>query len=192
VSRRLKLVSLGLLLALTGCKVSPPGKFERAVVKQVKQKITVGGKGDANPLPATPENFQAGQRAFSHYCIVCHGLDGQDTGVPFADRMSPPVPLLTSSDVQSYKDGQLKRIIDDGIYPSGMPASKGILNDDEIWAIVQYIRHLPPKGSLGEPAVYTGGQEEPGADRMKETAENSKEESRLGKTRTHTHTGSSR
>ena len=45
-------------------------------------------------------------------------------------------------------------VIDNGIGPSGMPASKGILNDDEIWSIVQYIRHLPAKGSLGEPEVY--------------------------------------
>jgi hypothetical protein len=25
-----------------------------------------------------------------------------------------------------------------------------------MWQIVNYIRHLPPKGSLGEPAVYSG------------------------------------
>jgi mono/diheme cytochrome c family protein len=37
-----------------------------------------------------------------------------------------------------------------------MPASKGILNEDEIWSIVTYIRHLPPAGSLGEPAMYSG------------------------------------
>jgi len=37
-----------------------------------------------------------------------------------------------------------------------MPASKGILSDDEMWEIVDYIRHLPPKGSLGEPPVYGG------------------------------------
>ncbi len=88
--------------------------------------------------------------------MVCHGLDGQNTGVPFADRMSPPVPPLNSTAVQKYTDGQLKWIIDNGIFPSGMPASKGILSDDEIWQIVDYIRHLPPKGSLGEPPVYNG------------------------------------
>lgn len=44
-------------------------------------------------------------------------------------------------------------LIDNGIFPSGMPASKGILNDEEIWQIVVYLRHRPPKGSLGEPAV---------------------------------------
>jgi mono/diheme cytochrome c family protein len=68
--------------------------------------------------------------------------------------MDPPVPSLASQDVQSYTDGQLKWVIDNGIAPSGMPASKGILSDEEQWAIVVFIRHLPPAGSLGEPATY--------------------------------------
>ncbi len=150
-----------LLLLLTGCEVREPGRFETALASEVKQKITVRGKGDINPLPATLENIRAGRKNFSNYCLVCHGLDGQNTGVPFADRMSPPVPMLTSPTVQSYSDGQLKWVIDRGIFPSGMPASKGILNDDEIWQIVIYLRHLPQKGSLGEPAVYGGRPIEP-------------------------------
>ena len=162
--RRLKLVSLGLLLALAGCKVSAPGKFERAVAKQVKQRITVRGKKEQNPLPATPANLREGQNAFSHYCIVCHGLDGQNTGVPFAEAMAPPVPPLTSPEVQGYTDGQLKWVITNGIFPSGMPASRGILNDEDMWKIVLYLRHLPPQGSLGEPAAYTGEAERHAAD----------------------------
>ena len=70
--------------------------------------------------------------------------------------MSPPVPLLVSHDVQAYADGQLKWIIENGIFPSGMPAWKGILDDDEMWAVVRYLRHLPPKGSLGAPTFYEG------------------------------------
>jgi len=145
-----------LLLALAGCQGRQPGAIETAFAQGVKQKITVGGRADRNPFPSTPENIHEGKQNFSNYCMVCHGLDGQNTGVPFADRMSPPVPPLSSPAVQKYTDGQLKRIIDNGIFPSGMPASKGILNDDEIWQIVVYLRNLPPKGSLGEPAVYGG------------------------------------
>jgi len=37
-----------------------------------------------------------------------------------------------------------------------MPAAKGVLNDDEVWSIVLYLRHLPPPGSLGEPRAYSG------------------------------------
>jgi len=49
----------------------------------------------------------------------------RNTGVPFANRMSPPVPLLSGKEIQAYTDGQLKWVIDYGIWPSGMPGSKG-------------------------------------------------------------------
>lgn len=141
---------------LSGCKVREAGSLETTLMTTVKRDVTVGGKKDVNPFPATEENIHAGRLNFSNYCMVCHGLDGQKTGVPFADRMLPPVPDLSSNQVQGFSDGQLKWIIDNGISPSGMPASKGILNDDEIWQIVVFLRHLPTKGSLGEPAVYGG------------------------------------
>ena len=152
---------LCLVLLLAGCASRQPGSFETAFAQRIKQKITVGGRSAVNPLPASPENIERGRRAFAGYCLVCHGFDGQNTGVPFADRMSPPVPLLTSPAVQAYTDGQFKWVIENGIFPSGMPASKGILSEEEIWEIVTYIRHLPPKGSLGEPPVYGGEAIEP-------------------------------
>ena len=141
---------------LAGCSVREPGSIETAVMTRVKRDVTVGGKKDVNPFPATAENIHRGQGNFANYCVACHGLDGQKTGVPFADHMLPPVPDLNSEAVQRYTDGQLKWIIDNGIAPSGMPASKGILNDEEIWQIVAFLRHLPAKGSLGEPKAYGG------------------------------------
>jgi len=161
MTRLIRTCVIGLALSaclglLTGCQVRQPGAVEAAVAQGFKRTVTVGGKKELNPFSASQDNIRAGKVNFSHYCMVCHGLDGQNTGVPFADRMSPPVPSLNSVGVQRYTDGHLKWIIDNGIFPSGMPASKGILNDDELWQIVDYIRHLPPKGSLGEPAVYGG------------------------------------
>jgi len=153
--RRLALAwSLISLAGIAGCKVSPPGKVENGVVTWTKHTLTVGNKSERNPLPATNENIVAGREAFSHYCVACHGMDGQNTGVPFADSLSPPIPSLSSPEIQSYTDGQLKWVIDNGLEPSGMPASKGILSDDEIWSIVLFIRHLPPAGSLGDPPMY--------------------------------------
>lgn len=149
------LFSLSCVLLLTACKATPPGKAETAVMTRAK-KLFVGNRGQKNPLRPTAENIADGRENFSHYCAACHGLDGQNTGVPFAERMSPQVPKLNSPSVQAYTDGQLKWIIDNGIFPSGMPASRGILNDDEIWSIVVYIRHLPAPGSLGEPSMYSG------------------------------------
>jgi mono/diheme cytochrome c family protein len=146
--------AITLFLVVAGCKATPPSKVEHGVMRWTKHTVTVRNKSERNPLPPTGENLMAGKEAFSHYCVACHGMDGQNTGVPFADTMSPPVPLLNSAEVQSYTDGQLKSVIDNGIEPSGMPGSKGILSDDEIWSTVLFIRHLPPGGSLGNPPMY--------------------------------------
>lgn len=151
----LQTVLLAMALPACGCKVRPPGRLEQRVVTAAKHHLTVRNKSEKNPLPSTAENIAAGKEAFGHYCIACHGLDGQNTGVPFAERMFPPLPSLASEEVQSYTDGQLKWVIDNGIAPSGMPASRDMLSDDEIWSIVQFLRHLPPAGSLGEPEMYS-------------------------------------
>jgi len=155
-SRPLTAVSVLATLVLAGCQARMPGSFETSLVQGAKQHLTVRGRRDQNPLPANDENVHMGQKNFAVYCMVCHGLDGQNTGVPFADKMSPPVPSLSSPNVQAYTDGQLHWIIENGIFPSGMPASKNIFRDEEMWQLVLYIRHLPARGSLGDPPVYGG------------------------------------
>lgn len=149
------LILLCAVVTLAGCKVSTPNRVERYTLRAIKHHITVGDKSQKNPIPYSAENLAEGKEAFGHYCTVCHGLDGQATGVPFAAQMSPPIPSLASPEVQSYTDGQLKWIIENGISPSGMPASRGTLSDDEMWSIVLFLRHLPPVGSVGEPDVYS-------------------------------------
>jgi hypothetical protein len=52
-------------------------------------------------------------------------------------------------------EGQWKRAVDPGLWPSGMPGSKDNLNDDGIWSVVVYLRHLPPVASSGEPEIYS-------------------------------------
>jgi mono/diheme cytochrome c family protein len=148
-------VPVVIVLALGGCKADPPSPLEQRIVSSAKHNIFIRNRGEKNPLPNTAMTISEGKEAFSHYCIACHGMDGQNTGVPFADHMSPPVPSLASTDIQRYTDGQLKWVIDNGIWPSGMPGSKDTLSDDEIWSIVVFLRHLPPAASLGDPGMYT-------------------------------------
>lgn len=126
------------------------------MVTWTKHHVTIGGRTEQNPLQATADNVDQGKQAFTSYCMVCHGLDGQNTGVPFASEMSPPVPSLASKEVQAYTDGQLHWIIKNGIFPSGMPASNGDFSNEEMWQMVLYMRHLPKAGSLGAPKVYSG------------------------------------
>jgi len=147
-------------VGLCGCKAKPAGKGETVTMNWIKHHVTVSGKKDLNPIAVSAPNIDAGKHVFGYYCVECHGRDGQNTGVPFAAHLAPPVPSLASPEVQGYTDGQLKWIIDNGISPSGMPASKGVLSDEEIWQLVLFIRHLPPAGSLGEPRAYTGDEYE--------------------------------
>jgi mono/diheme cytochrome c family protein len=142
-------------LRLDGCKAKTPSPLETRIATFAKHQFLFGNKSERNPVNDSPQTIADGKEAFSHYCVACHGMDGQNTGVPFADRMAPPVPSLASAEVQRYSDGQLKWVIDYGVWPSGMPGSKGTLSDDEIWSIVVYLRHLPPAGSVGEPEMYS-------------------------------------
>lgn len=146
-------------LMLLACSASSPGNIESMVAREAK-RVAIAGKDLKNPLPDTPEVAKTGQEHFGHHCQVCHGLDGHNTGVPFASKMSPNVPELSDHSVQEFSDGQLKMIIQNGIRFSGMPGWQGILDDNEMWAIVRFIRHLPPKGSLGVPAVFQESEEE--------------------------------
>jgi mono/diheme cytochrome c family protein len=139
-----------------GCGAGQPGGIERRIAEKTKEAV-IGGADRKNPTRDNAQTVHIGSEHFRHHCQICHGLDGQNTGVPFADRMSPPVANLASPSVQEYADGQLHWIIENGIRYTGMPAWKGILTDDEMWHIVRYLRHLPAKGSAGIPDVYKEG-----------------------------------
>lgn len=147
------------LVWFAACKANSPSHTEEKIADETK-KVTIGGTEWTNPIPGSPESVKNGAAHFHHHCQVCHGLDGQNTGVPFAGKMSPPVANLATKDVQDYADGQLKWIIQNGIRYSGMPGWNGILDDEEMWNIVNYLRHLPPEGSLGVPEVFKESESE--------------------------------
>ena len=152
-------LAVGACLLLLACSANSPSTIETLVAQEAK-RVAIACKDLKNPLPDTPEVIKTGQEHFGHHCQVCHGLDGHNTGVPFASKMSPNVPDLGDKSVQEFTDGQLKIIIQNGIRFSGMPGWQGVLDDNEMWAIVRFIRRLPPKGSLGAPAVYQESEEE--------------------------------
>src|SRR5690348_11166108 len=103
--RRLEAIVLA-WTCLTACRANAPSGVEEKVAAETK-KVTIEGKDWKNPIPDGPGSVREGARHFEHHCQVCHGLDGQATGVPFADKMSPPVADLAAKEAQDYTDGQL-------------------------------------------------------------------------------------
>src|SRR5436190_7094535 len=103
----ISLFALAFLSLLAACKASKPGSIEGGVMKEIKQNVTIGGKDWKNPVTKSDAAIKDGAEHFQHHCQICHGLDGHNTGVPFAEKMDPPVADLGSKDVQGYTDGQL-------------------------------------------------------------------------------------
>lgn len=89
----------------------------------------------ANPLP----DSAASSATFRTKCAMCHGQDGGGSEV----GKSMNVPDLRSPVVQKLPDAQLAQIISDG--KGGMPQFKNSLSEDQIHALVTYIRSLHQK-----------------------------------------------
>jgi hypothetical protein len=69
--------------------------------------------------------------------------------------------LIGSLEGRTRLLGRTPQVGHNGIFPPGMSASEPVLSDEEIWSIVLFIRHLPPAGSQGEPAMYNGDSCDP-------------------------------
>jgi len=88
----------------------------------------------ANPGP----DKAATAGTFRTKCAMCHGPDGAGSAV----GKSMNVPDLRSSVVQNT-DAELAQIISNG--KGGMPAFKSSLSDDQMHALVTYVRSLHQK-----------------------------------------------
>lgn len=78
---------------------------------------------------------------FARGCAICHGAPGEPRS-PAAMRMLPRPPDL-STVVGDWTDAELFRIVKHGVRFTGMPAWPTQARDDEVWAMVAFLRELP-------------------------------------------------
>lgn len=97
-----------------------------------------------NPLPASPENIQAGMEHFADHCATCHANDGNGDTL-FGENMYPKPPDMRRAETQDKSDGALYYTIQNGIRLSGMPAfgQEHGTGETDTWKLVLFIRHLP-------------------------------------------------
>jgi mono/diheme cytochrome c family protein len=101
--------------------------------------------------PGTP--LERGTRTFQRSCAPCHGADGRK-GSATVLGFNPPPRDLTDHDFQAQRsDDQLRRSIRMG--KGQMPSFAAILDDDDIGAVILFIRTLDPRnapaGTAGAP-----------------------------------------
>ena len=78
-----------------------------------------------------------GAAVFKAKCAMCHGADGSaSTGMGKSMGLKP----LGSPEVQKMSDADLTALVSNG--KGKMPAFKGKLSDDEISAVVKYVKTL--------------------------------------------------
>jgi len=99
--------------------------------------------GLKNPLPDSEGTVAVGRAHFADHCASCHGNDGKGE-TTLGRNLYPRAPDMTASATQSLSDGEIYWVIENGIRLTGMPAwGKGGEQDEETWALVSFIRHLP-------------------------------------------------
>lgn len=93
-----------------------------------------------NPVPATPENLEAGAKLFKNDCILCHGEKGKGDGSLATMIATKPANFTDSKLLALETDGSLFWKISEGRDP--MPTWKEVLSEQERWQLVNYIRKL--------------------------------------------------
>jgi cbb3-type cytochrome c oxidase subunit III len=95
------------------------------------------------------EVIAAGGQLYDIACSNCHGSDGQGT------RMAPA--LNVQSFLAETNDLAIKAIISQGVSDTRMPAWGGRLSDDELNALVSFIRAWEPDAPAMAQPVQGGG-----------------------------------
>jgi len=107
--------------------------------------------GPARATPPDPAAVKRGEKAFSRYCVSCHGTEGDGRG-PTADWIDPKPRVLTSG-VFKFRstpsgtlptDADLLRTITNGLHTTYMPRWAAT-TEMERRDLVQYVKSLSSK-----------------------------------------------
>ncbi len=122
-----------------------PMELEVMIARQLRHlAMPKEQKQMANPVPASDEVLTEARVHFADHCAICHGNDGRGA-TQIGQNFHPRTPDLTRPETQSFSDGELFYMIQNGIRFTGMPAwGKDRPEADlDSWKLVHFIRHLP-------------------------------------------------
>ncbi len=147
-------ILITLALGLVGCYVfvvkgwmpanadSKPSLLETwAAHKSLHALIKREAPQGPNPISLTDANLISGIKFYSVNCAVCHGTsDAKASNI--AVGLYQHAPQLAQDGVEDDPDGVTYWKIKHGIRLTGMPAFSGTLNDQQIWQIALFLKHM--------------------------------------------------
>ncbi|REH01023.1 c-type cytochrome [Flavobacterium aquicola] len=95
-----------------------------------------------NPFVGNKKAANEGKVIFDQMCVLCHGNNGQGNGEA-GQSLSPQPANLVALNVKNQSDGAIFWKITNGRAP--MAPYFDLLNDDQRWKLVNYIRELEKK-----------------------------------------------
>lgn len=107
----------------------------------MKRSVGARARGIDAPDLADEGRIREGLSQYAGMCVVCHGAPGiKPSG--FIRGLNPPAPIL-ADEVDEWEDAELFWITKHGVKMTGMPAFGHAHTDDEIWAMVAFLRQMP-------------------------------------------------
>lgn len=128
----------------------PEGAISRDNYVANYDRETPEGKALTSPYTVDAAHLAKGEKMFGVYCQTCHGVNGQGGAEVMKNdpsvgmyRFPVAAPMLSGdANVSSGRsDGYIYLTIRNGA--AVMPGYGQAMNDEEMWAIVSYIRTLP-------------------------------------------------
>jgi mono/diheme cytochrome c family protein len=126
-------------------------KSDGMIRKVVGARAATTGPAVIAPALA-PQSTAAGKRAYDANCAACHGNLAQGAvkaGITISileEQRGKQPPDLTDEQVDhGSSDAEIFAVIKRGLPPTMMPGFAGVLSDDEIRSIVNYLRTLQPR-----------------------------------------------
>lgn len=110
--------------------------------------------GIAVPALNDPALVLKGAGHFESGCRPCHGAPGRL--LPSIMQAATPAPPPLSSTVREWDDAELFYIVKHGIKFTGMPAWPALERDDEVWAVVAFLRVLPDLDATSYDTLVAG------------------------------------
>lgn len=100
--------------------------------------------GFTNPLKRDEANLNEGKELYQANCASCHGSGGEGDG-PASGGLNPKPQNLAENQSRLSDSYLFWRISEGGLmdpFYSLMPAWRGLLDEEEIWQIITYVRTM--------------------------------------------------
>ena len=122
-----------------------PHALEVFIARQIRHlAIPIEQRNTQNPIPLSPDVIKESLVHFADLCALCHANDGSGQ-TPIGKNVNPKALDLRLPDIQKMSDGEIFRVIHNGIRFTAMPAwgEGDPAEDKDSWKLVHFIRHLP-------------------------------------------------